>query len=572
MAAQSMFFADDLLYGSILTTEPLTSHLLLRSWFGHLGPGFIAVDWTFFRVFGANWAAAAAVIVAIQLAGTTALIRLLHAVRGRSWVNLGVAAFAVLSLAVTTQSLWWGAVLSNLLPLAASIATLGCFARWVRTRRARHLVAMALVFAVAVSFYEKSVLTAGYVALLSVLVLDAGVPWRRRWRTTLDRWPAWLLLALIAGTDLAIYLSGDYMLEAGPAPGKRDLVTFLLFSLPEGLVPGLFGFRPAALPAGFGVAILLVTNAVMLGVVVWSSIRSSRALQAWVFFAVGYLLNQGILGRGRVSMLGVHMGTLLRYQLENVILCAVALAVALPALAPVVRRRIPALRPGRRSTAAVVAGLVAVVAVQWWGSVRAEVDVAPGVATRSYVQNLRSSYDALQHSSPDVAFLPGDVVPNWLVYGAMAPYNRFDRVFPLLLPTARFTGDADRVLTVSDEGVARPSDFIAAADVPTAGACLTGGTPAAAWVARLARPLADGQWVIRLGFRAASDGTVTVTVDNDAPGADLRMAIEPHAVTAGSTGLVAVAGSLPVHKLSIQFDGPGPLCLDSLRLGTFKPE
>jgi hypothetical protein len=223
-------------------------------------------------------------------------------------------------------------------------------------------------------------------------------------------------------------------------------------------------------------------------------------------------------------------------------------------------------------TAAVVVGLVAVVAVPWWNSARAEADVAPGVATRSYIQNLRASYDALRQSSPDVAFLPGDVVPNWLVYGAMAPYNRFDRVFPLLLPTATFTGDADRVLTVSGGGVARPSDFVVAADVPTGGACLTEGTADAAWVARLARPLADGQWVIRLGFRASTAGTVTVTVDNDAPGADLRMSIEPHAVTAGSTGLVAVAGSLPVHKLSIQFDGPGPLCLDSLRLGTFQPE
>lgn len=571
VASHSFFFADDLLYGSILTTEPLSLGLLTRSWFGHLVPGFIALDWAFLRTVGLSWASATAVIVAVQVGGTLAVVRLLSAVRGRAWSNLVVAAVVSLSLSVTTQSLWWGAVVTNLIPLAASVATLGCFARWVQRGNLRHLLAMAVMFGIAVAFYEKSVLTAAYVGLLSLLVLDAGLPWRQRWVNTLRRWPAWLVLALIAGTDLGVYVTGEYMVEAGPAPGLRQLGEFLLLSLPEGLVPGLFGFQPAALPEGFGPVVLVLTNAVVLAVVVLSSLRSRPALQAWVFFGLAYLLNQVVLGRGRVSMLGVHMGTVLRYQLENVVLFGVALTVALPVLVEVTRRIAPAGRWWRCAAAAVAALMVAGLVLPWAHSLRAEVTYSPGAATRTYVDNLRTSYAAQRDRTPGLGFLRGDIVPNWVLYGAMAPFNRFDRVLPQLLPEAPFVGDAERVLTVSEEGLVRQAEFSAVTDAPVDGVCLAGSGEQTTHTVRLAQPVAEGLWSVRLLYRADSAGTATVTVDNDAPGPDLRMSAEGHPVDPDGTKLVAVAGSLAISKVTVQFTGPGRLCLDALQLGTFEP-
>jgi hypothetical protein len=571
VASHSFFFADDLLYGSILTTEPLSLELLTRSWFGHLVPGFIALDWAFLHTFGLSWTAATAVIVAVQLAGTLAVIRLLGAIRGRSWTNLGVAAVVGLSLSVTTQSLWWGAVVTNLIPLAASVATLGCFVRWVRRGRVHHLLAMAVMFGTAVAFYEKSVLTAAYVGLLSLLVLDAGLPWRERWANTLRRWPAWLVLALVAGADLGVYLTGEYMVEAGPAPGLRQLGGFLLLSFPEGLVPSLFGFQPGALPAGLGPLVLLVANAVVLAVVVLSSLRSRAALQAWLFFGLAYLLNQGVLGRGRVSMLGVHMGTVLRYQLENVVLFGIALSVALPVLVDAARRTAPAGRRWRWAGATVVVALVAGVALPWTHSLRAEMTYSAGAAARSYVDTLRTSYAVQQERDPGLGFLRGDIVPNWVLYGAMAPFNRFDRVLPQVIPDVPFVADATRVLTVSEDGTVRPAEFSSIADAPVDGVCLAGAGEQTTHTVRLMQPLPEGLWSVRLAYRADSAGTATVTVDNDVPGPDLRMAAEGHAVDPAGTQLVAVAGSLAVSKVTVQFTGPGRLCLDSLQLGTFEP-
>ena len=212
-----------------------------------------------------------------------------------------------------------------------------------------------------------------------------------------------------------------------------------------------------------------------------------------MFFGLGYLLNQGVLGRGRVSMLGVHMGTVLRYQLENVVLLGIALAVALPVLLCAVRHRIPDGRSWRLAATAVVAALVAAVALPWSHAVRAEVSLSAGAATRSYVDDLHASYEDLQQSDPELGFLAGDTVPNWLVYGAMAPYNQLDRVLPQVLPGARFTSDDEQVLTISDEGTVRPASFTPVSDVPVSGQCLSGAGASSTRTVGLDRPLPEGR-------------------------------------------------------------------------------
>lgn len=571
VAGHSFFFADDFFYGSILAVDSLTKDMLVRSWFGHLVPGFIALDWAFYRVFGANWTAATLVIIAVQLWTTVALVRLLTALRGRAWTNLVAGTTVALSLALTTQSLWWGAVLTNVVPLAASISALGCFVRWVRRARLSHLLAMALMFGVAVAFYEKSVLTAAYIGLLSLLVLDAGLPWRERARTTLERWPAWLLLGLIAGADLAVYLTGDYLVEAGPSPSPRELVAFLGKSFTEGLVPSLFGFLPSSLTGGTGLAVVLLTNVVVLGFAGWTSLHSRRALGAWLFFAAGFVLNQAVLGRGRLSLLGVDMGTLLRYQLENVVLFSVAVAVALPVLLRGLQRPGPAARRRRWTAIAVASSTLACLALPWWQGVRSEISVSAGTATRSFVENLRTSYSAQQARTPELGFLAGETVPGWVVYTQMAPFNRLDRVFPQLLPAAPFTSGAEQILTVSDDGSVVPASFIASVEVPIAAECLTGSGEQATRTVQLPTALPEGEWFLRLGYRSHQGGTVTVTVDNDRPGTDLRMATETHPVDVGSTQLLAVAGSVAVSKVTLVYAGTGRLCLNSLQLGTFQP-
>ena len=573
IASRSYFFSDDLLYGNLLGSEPLNLHLLTRSWFGHLVPGFIAADWTFVRVVGLDWGVAAVIMIAVTLGATVAMIRLLEAISGRVWRTLAVSALFAFSLMLTTQVMWWGAVMTNVVPLAASIATIGSFARWVRTHRARHLVSMTACFVLAVSFYEKSILTAAYVGLLSLLVLDAGLPWRERVRTTLRRWPAWMLLGGIALVDVGWYLTHDYIIEAGTPPTVRDLGAFLFYSFTEGFAPSFLGVhQPLVSILDNRLLTLVLANALLLGVAAVTSLRSRVAFQAWVFFALCYLVNQGVLGRGRVAIIGPHMGTLLRYQLENTVLFCIALVVAAPYLRGLWPRRWVLRGRGRAVTSwAVVALLAALLAPYWVISLRNEIRAFPGVGARDWVGTFTDSLADQRRKNPELAFVDG-VVPNWLVNGGMTPFNRYERVLPQLSSDVRLTQTEERGLAVTDTGVVHPVVFAPEADLAAAGTCLTPGTETSGVTLGLPGTLPEALWFVDVEYTAPAGSRLRVLPHNAAEGPELRTAYAEYETEAGSGRLVVAPGTVPVREVFLEVIGPAEICLQSVEIGTMQPE
>jgi|tagenome__1003787_1003787.scaffolds.fasta_scaffold20982908_4 hypothetical protein len=578
VASRSFFFADDLLYGSFLGQSPFGGAILFRSWFGHLVPGFIAADWTFLRLVGLNWPAAVVVMVAVALAASVALLRLLEALSGRTWRTVVLTALFGLSLPVVTQTLWWGAVLTNLLPLAASIATIGSFLRWARSGRARHLVSMTCCFLLAVAFYEKSVLTAVYIGLLSLLVLDGGHPWRERWAATLRRWPAWACLGVVAVIDGVWYLSGDFLAETGPPPGIRDLAAFLFHSLTEGFAPAFLGLHlPEVTLLGSRALTLVVADAALAGVALITARRSRRARNTWVFFALGFLLNQGVLGWGRVNtvaygsndvdstlgVLGPHMGLLLRYQLENTLLLCVALAVAVPSLGGTRPTRL------RLPRAAVALGACALLLMPFWAmSLRAEMRGHRGVVAHGWVDAVRASYADLPAVDRDLGFVEG-VVPDWFVYGAMAPYNRYDQVLPQLLPGPRFTTTGERGLGISPDGTVGTVGFRPLASLG-GGVCLAPGDPRLEL--DLPRALPAATWFVRLDYRGDAASSVQVIVHNDGAPPGLLMVSGSYETGVGRGRLVVAPGSVPAAQVTVEVTGPAGVCLDGVEIGSMEPE
>jgi hypothetical protein len=573
VASRSFFVSDDLLYGSLLGEAPLDVQLLTRSWFGHLVPGFIAADWAYYRVFGLDWGVAAVVMIAVALAATVAFVRLLEALCGRAWRTLAVSALFGLSLMVLTQVTWWGAVMTNLAPLAASIATMGCFVRWVRTGRSRHLVGMTLCFLIAVAFYEKSILTAAYVGLLSVLVLDAGLPWHERVRSMLRRWPAWVVLGGVALLDVGWYLTHDYILEAGPAPGARAMGAFLLFSFTEGFAPSFLGMhQPGTSLLGSTLLAIVVANGILLAVAALTSLRSRPALQAWVFFALGYLINQGVLGRGRVAIIGPHMGTLLRYQLENVVLFCIALAVAASALRGLWPRRwAPRLLGRTASSWAAFAVLAGLLAPYWVISLREEVRMSPGVASRQWFDTAARTLAEQQAVDPGLAVVDG-VVPQWLVYAQMASYNRYERVLPQVLSDVALTQREERGLSFTEAGEAVPVRFEATADLGGAGTCLTPGTETDRVDLKLPEALPEQLWFVNVEYAAEADSQLEVILHNGAPGPDLRLAVDRYETEAGGGRLVVAPGTVAAAEVVLEVTGSSQMCLQGITIGTMQPE
>jgi hypothetical protein len=349
-------------------------------------------------------------------------------------------------------------------------------------------------------------------------------------------------------------------------------VAFLFHSFTEGFAPSFLGMhQPGVSLLGSPLLAMLMANALLLGVAAVTSLRSRRALEAWVFFAFCYLLNQGVLGRGRVAIMGPHMGTLLRYQLENTVLFCVALAVAVPYLRGVWSRRwVPRLRGRSVTSWAVFAVLAALLAPLWVISLREEVRVSTGIAARGWFDNVRDTLADQRRENPDLAFVDG-VVPGWLVYAQMAPFNRYERVLPQVLEDVRFTRTEPRGLSIDETGAVHPVAFEAAADLGGAGTCLTPGTGSSRVELTLPEMLPEQLWFVDVQYAAEAGSALRIQVDNQGVTPDLRMGTAEYETGAGNGRLVVAPAALPVAAVALEVIGPAKICLRGVEVGVMQP-
>lgn len=473
VSSRSYFFADDFFYGDILGSTPLTVELLSRSWFGHFVPGFILLDWTFYRVFGLNWALASVLIAVVVAWGTVAFVRCLDAVIGRKNIaTIGGAMFG-LSLAVLYQSVWWGAVVTNVIPLAAGISAIGCLTRWTSTGRMQHLLAMGLMYGLAVAFYEKSLLFAAYAGLWTVLVVDAGQPFGERFRLMLRRWPAWLVIGLISSAVLFVYTRGGFAQDLG-APGTvSETAQFVVRGAALGLVPSIFGADLQQFPyilgpqfAGIPVQMVELAFAVLANIVLFivfiKTVRvDHRSWGPWILAALAILINQVPLAQARFQFFGIGGGRLLRYQLDNVfILLAVLTIVVSWYLSHSKTAPTPRISRPRRAARLVGGSIALIVCLTLWVLSGAKsVERANGVASRMWSENLSASLP------PEGQHLLEAPLPEHIAFAVMYPYNLVSRVVPQIHPEVAVGVELSGGWVIGPDGTAGPAQFVASKSV-----------------------------------------------------------------------------------------------------------
>lgn len=451
LLSNSYYFSED--FGQLLNypREPLGPDLLSTSVFGHLIPGFVFAQWAAGGWLGASWTATALVTCVVQLGGTVAFARLLVALRGRRWwVPWLTGAFALGILGLNTVP-WWAATLSPQIAVAASVSAMGCAMRYDRTRRVRHLVSLLVMFGVAVSFFEKSVIISAYVGLL-VLIVGTHAPeeaWRERVHRAVRLWPVWAVFAAVSAVDLAFYFAGDYLGEAGRPAGARQTTEYLVRSLPEGVFPSLLGAaHPVTGLPGPAWLTPLAATTVAGSVALWTCLRSALARRAWVWFLLTAGLSQVLVARGRLSIQGTDAVVAnLRYQVDPAYLFLVALTVALPAAMATV----PA---GRRARLALAAALVPLVALPMWiHTVRTLSAESPGAYSRLYLHQLRESTLPARTVFLDMA-VPGYVVPP-----AMYPWNLASTVYPVARPGVEVGHDPRGASWIAPDGTIIPVEL-----------------------------------------------------------------------------------------------------------------
>lgn len=434
---RSTLWSDDLIWFQLARDIGFNRHLLVRPLNGHLVPAFQAANWAYWQVFGMAWWPAACLMIALW----GACVAVFHRIALRLTGHPGAAAFAALFFALSpipvASTTWWSAGISLITSLLGGLLTIAVFLRWDRTRHRGLLLLMSLVFLGALLFWEKAVVAAPEIALLSVLLVDHGLTVRERLRRACGRWPAWLALGVPAAVYMWAYLRPQYS-GASPPPGNwHNFISFMRVGTLETLVPALTGLRPIDLEtADLDLWMLLVTWGAAAVAVAWILLTRRGTAPGWLFLAIGVLGNFGLTAYGR-SGLGSALAADFRYHLDS--LMVVCLALAWMWARP---------RKVRGPRWLVLAGVAGYAAAATW--------TAPHVLSQSTIPISRTILDRFQHDYDTKVQGSGlpilDLFVRWPPVLAPFPYDHASKVLSLYHPEARFSTRDERGWVMQGDG------------------------------------------------------------------------------------------------------------------------
>ncbi|MBM0240352.1 hypothetical protein JNW88_30580, partial [Micromonospora sp. ATA32] len=340
LASRGFLAADDWVLVAQSAGSDLTPGFLFSLYNNHFMPAARLLTWLVTHAFGyAYWPYLLLMIVGQALIAV-AFHRLLRALLRPGWlllVPLGMFLFSPLTLEATS---WW-AVGANMLAMQlAMVLALGAQLKYVRTRRKRHLVSLALSILLGLLFFEKTLLVVPLVFLFTACLFADGGPLRAV-ATTLRRWWAsWAVLAAVSVGFLAAYLSRSESSLRQPN-SLFEVLTFLEQLLGSTLVPGLFGGPWRWLGAGDGAPVVappelgrwLAWAALIALIVVTLRLRRIAA-RAWVLLGTYLLVVAALLAATRLgSVFSDLAGAVPRYVSDVAVVAALCVGVALLGLA-----------------------------------------------------------------------------------------------------------------------------------------------------------------------------------------------------------------------------------------------
>ncbi len=549
VCSQSWFYADDWVMASLLPRLE-TRELLLRSYFGHLMPGFAVAQRAFWTTAGSSWATATLITVLILVAASVASRRLVEATVDRAGPWGFVAGLTVpLSLSFLLCAPWWSATMQPLVPAVAGIAVVGACTRYYRTGRRRHLVALALVDALAMSFFEKSAIYSAFAGLWCVLVVRSGGP-RAVLTQVLRRWPAWLVLAAVDLPFLLVYLAGDY--GDGFLPTTPGLTSrFVARSIGLGVVPAVFGIDLLRVPGPVVVPLAVLAAALLLGIWVVLIRRHRGNLAVLVFWLLCLVIAELPLAIGRSGLSGPDAGRLLRYQLDAGALALLTLTVA-AARARVEETRH---RAGRAALAGVIGLLVCATSVSAWATIG---DYPAGEA--------RAWHDAFVSTWPrdgQVRVVDGPLnaplAPSW-----MFPFSSRRTVLDQVVTNVEWVDTLEGSLAIGDDGRVGPAVFTTSASFGR-GSCV----PTRSGDTVPVTSVPPGDYDIRVTFVTTAPTQVRLLVGDP----ELQPSTRPYVRTVGAGRAIELtwwSTQVPFSVVGVDV-ASGSVCLEKVELGRIEP-
>ncbi|MEV6064856.1 hypothetical protein AB0L62_33065 [Nocardia asteroides] len=549
VAASGFFYWDDfILIGAAGRHALWSPDLLVTSHDGHVMPLAFVLTWLVTAVAPLQWGVAAAVLVALQLLASLAVLRLLVVLLGAG-PRLLVPLTFYLFVPLTVPAFAWWAAAVNALPLQIALAWVSADAvRLVRTGRMRYAVSGAAVTAVALLFFEKAVVVLPVaVAVVALLAWVTGEPVRAAVRRGAVLWTA-------AGAVLLAWSAFFLLVIQKPRGLSRpeQPTALLRQALSDGLVPALFGgpwrwerWQPATPWADPpGAAVVLCWVALIL-FAAWTMRTRARTGPIWVAlsaYAVATVAPVVILrdGPGTAALLLQSI----RYFADFAVVGCLGLALlvlapgrtrdGVPATgasgarlgpdktgaaagrtgSPAASDRGAALpRPGALSTRRLVCLALAVlfVASSVYSTVTFTRSWSPSPA-RAYVTGVRAALP-----TADAPLLPQEVP--WNVLNPLAfPQNMTDQVFAPLAGPDTFARATPRLRMFTDDGALVDAAVwwnrsIRPGPEPGCGYRVTGGSSVRL---PLDGPMQTREWTAQVNYLADRDATIAVSFEGGA--------------------------------------------------------
>jgi hypothetical protein len=562
----SWFTLDDYNFMSRMANDGAGLDVAMQPYAGHIMPAGMYLSWFANEVAPFDYRLTATMLLLLQLLADVGLVVMLVRLFGARWgilPPLAVYLFCVISVPV---AVWWAAGV-NQIPLQIVLFwSLATHVEYLRTRRARHLIATMLWLAFGLLFYEKTILVLGALGIVTLAYFTTG-DLRTRLAEVWDRYrPALFAYVALGVAYLAIY--AHYALNFSPKQAGNnalgDVITNMVF---EGYLPAVVGGPLEWDGIGqFSLASprdLVVLASLVVWFLVLREIHLSRthSLRAW--FLPGFFLvcDVVLVLAGRASFVGALISLDFRYQGETPAVTAIGLACAtmaiLGARERVDKRAESVLLDHPRRVAAATAAVVILSIISSLQYVTYWVDT---MQARPYFKNVLGTVEKAKQPIP----LVDTTVPGFVMWELGYPANLLSH---LLLA---YGDRIDYLEIATDElNVVDSKGNVVPAVVTSVRNNVSGSAPGCGYGVQrqsvsipLNGPVAFGGWWVRIGYLSSARSSVVVTAGT----AKYSTVVEPgvHALYLSGGGQF---DSVEISGLS---DGV-TLCTNDVTVGRLRP-
>jgi hypothetical protein len=574
------FWQDDFTYFDRGRFDGFTWSYLTKAQAGHVDIGPFALSWVIARISEYNWPLVSGVLLAIQLAGCLALLRLLRRLFGnRPAILIPLTIFLLCPLTIPSL-VWWSNGIEGVgLELAVFMA-LDAHVRYLNSRNRGQSIAAAIWMLVAMLFSDKGLVLPFLLFAITSAYFTEGRWLQAMFRALTAHWRAWalyLILFAAYGVFFAVELTQPGAV-ATKVTAPHGVGTFMADLIKDSFVPGAFGgpwrwfgngIDAFATPPAVLMWLSLIAAVAVIAATIW---YRRQAWRAWAILALWILVADMvpiIIGRTTLQdpALTVFLGIDTHYVADAVSILAICLSLAIwPVVGQVdLGARRPALALPTQAVPVTTCIILTAFAIGSLYSVQTYVDSTTSQPGRSFIATARA---ALEEVPPGTVVVdnpaPSSVMASLLlgsggyedqVIGAMAP-GKIDWVSQpdgTIANLKLFTGDG-RLWPAAIVGVYSQL-------MPTGDTCWPAAQQYIYVPLNSMANVTNGPWTLRMSYVSQIAQQVSVSFG----GQWMQLTLQ----RGENTAYVPVYGS--GSEVYVKTQAPGDLCVGNIAVGGIFP-